>query len=316
MNEPPVKITAIVCTYNRAELVRECLQSLIDQTAAPEEYDILLVDNNSTDFTKNVAEDIGARFKNFQYLFEPAQGLSHARNAGWKNARADWVIYVDDDAKAAHNFIERAIWLIEAHGFEVFGGVYLPWYRHGRPRWFKDQYGSNKKKYTTLTPLKGEETLAGGVMAVKKEVLEAYGGYVTDLGMTGNKVAYGEEVELQHRMRKDGLQTIYDPELIIHHLVAPYKLNVSWFFLAAFAGGRDRVIAGKVNTSLMGLIGVGTVAVGMLIVHLVRFTPRLLSKNYYIENWMLDVFRKIAKRVGILYTALLNKYGEKFEPEE
>ncbi len=310
------KITAVVCTYNRAELLRECLQSLIDQSAQTKDYEILVVDNNSSDYTKNVAEEMSAQVDNFRYIFEPIQGLSQARNTGWQNAASDWVIYVDDDAKAAENFIERAIWLIEKHGFEVFGGVYLPWYRYGKPRWFKDQYGSNKKKYTALTPLKGEQTLAGGVMAVKKSILEKYGGYSTQLGMTGDKVAYGEEVELQHRMRHDGLQTIYDPELIIYHVVAPYKLNVGWFFRSAFAGGRDRVIAGKVNTSLIGLLGVGWVALGMLTVNLIRYTPRLLSSNYFIENWMLDVFRKIAKRVGILYTALLNKYGEDFEPQK
>lgn len=307
-----IKITAIICTYNRAGLVRECLQSLLDQTAGAGQYEILLVDNNSTDFTKIVAEEMKGRFDHFRYIFEPVQGLSQARNTGWKNASADWVIYVDDDAKAAPNFIERAIWLIEEHGFEVFGGVYLPWYKYGRPRWFRDEYGSNKKKYTTLTPLKGDQTLAGGVMAVKKSVLEKYGGYSTQLGMKGEKVAYGEEVELQFRMRRDGLDTIYDPDLIIYHLVAKYKMDVGWFFKSAFAGGRDRVIAKKVKTDNFSLFLVALVALGMMLVNLIRYTPMLaLTKNYYIENWMIDVFRKLSKRVGILYTALLLKYGEK-----
>ncbi len=311
MSKTTTKITAIVCTYNRADLLGECLKALLFQTASPEDYEVLVVDNNSTDFTKNVVEEFKEQFSNLRYLFEPVQGLSQARNTGWKNAQSDWVIYVDDDAKAQRNFIERAVWLIEEHGFEVFGGVYLPWYHYGRPRWYRDQYASNKKKYTDLTPLKGDHTLAGGVMAVKRSVLENYGGYSTELGMKGDTVAYGEEVELQFRMRRDGIQTIYDPELIIYHVVAPYKLNVAWFFKSAFAGGRDRVISKKVKTDSFTLFLVALVALGMMFVNLVRYTPRLLGKNYFIENWMLDVFRKVAKRVGILYTALLDKYGEK-----
>lgn len=310
------KITAIICTYNRAELSNLCLLSLIEQTAPKEEYEILVIDNNSSDHTSTLLQKTGADFPNFRYLFEPVQGLSQARNTGWKNASADWIVYVDDDAKAADNFIERAIWVIENNSFEIFGGVYLPWYKHGRPRWFKDQYGSNKKKYTTLTSLTGEETLAGGVLAARVDLLERFGGFSTKLGMTGNTVAYGEETELQFRMRASGVETIYDPELIIHHLVAKYKMNVGWFFKSAFAGGRDRVIAKKVNTSNFGLFLVGLVALGMMFIYLIRFTPRLLSKNYYIENWMIDVFRKIAKRIGIIYTALMMKYGENFVPKD
>lgn len=311
-----MKITAVICTYNRADLSNICLESLMDQSASSQSYEILVIDNNSKDHTASLLQETGKDFPNFRYVFEGEQGLSHARNRAWKEAKADWVIYVDDDAKAANNFIERALWIIEEKGYEVFGGVYLPWYKYGKPRWFKDQYGSNKKKYTDLTPLTGEETLAGGVMAVKTTVLEQFGGYSTKLGMTGTTVAYGEETELQHRMRAEGLQTIYDPELIIHHLVAKYKMNVGWFFKSAFAGGRDRVIAKKVNTSNLGLFMVGATALGMMLIYLLRYTPRLLKKDYYIENWMIDVFRKIAKRIGIIYTALMMKYGEDFKPKD
>jgi glycosyltransferase involved in cell wall biosynthesis len=305
------KITAVICTYNRAELVKECLLSLIRQSASKEDFEILLVDNNSTDATREVAEEIGKQCDNFRYIFEPINGSSQARNTGWQNTRTDWIIYLDDDAKAKENLIERALWLLENHSYEVIGGVYLPWYKYGRPRWYKDQYGSNKKKYTSLHRLTGNQTLASGVMIVKKSLHEQYGGFSTDLGMKGKVIGYGEEVELQYRFRSHGVQTIYDPELVIYHVVAPYKLNVGWFFKSAFAGGRDQVVSGKIKKNNFNLFLIAVVAVGMILVNLIRFTPRLLSKNYYIENWMLDVFRKVAKRVGMLYTALLDKYGEK-----
>ncbi len=312
----PTKITAIICTYNRAELSRECLLSLMDQTADSADYEILVIDNNSKDDTAATLQKEGVAFPNFRYIFEPIQGLSQARNTGWQNANSPYIIYVDDDAKAATDFVERALWVIEERGYDIFGGVYLPWYKHGRPRWYKDQYGSNKKPYTDLTALKGEETLAGGVLAAKTSILKKFGGFSTKLGMNGEKVAYGEETELQNRMRRSGIPLMYDPKLIIYHLVPKYKMNVFWFMKAAFAGGRDRVIAQKVKTSNFNLFLIGLTAMGMMIVHLLRYTPKLASKNYHIETWMIDVFRKIAKRIGIIYTALMMKYGDDFVPKE
>jgi glycosyltransferase involved in cell wall biosynthesis len=87
------KITAVLCTYNRAELLAEALDSLLAQSLAPETYEILVVDNGSTDATVDVVQAFGARHL-VRYLLEQRLGLSHARNTGAAAARTPYVAYL------------------------------------------------------------------------------------------------------------------------------------------------------------------------------------------------------------------------------
>jgi len=306
-----MKISIIICTYNRADILDHCLQSLCNQTAPNSAFEVLVINNNSTDHTSDIAKKYIAKQGNFKLIIEKEQGLSHARNRGYKETKADWIIYLDDDAKARPNLVERAIWVTENNDLDCFGGLYLPWYKFGQPIWFKDKYASNKMKYSKLSEIKNHQHISGGIMAFKSDILQKYNGFSTDLGMNGNKVAYGEETELQLRMRNDGIKIYYDPELIIDHLVPEYKLNLSWFFISAFALGRDQIEMGIEKDSYFNLLTTFIIGLGLTFLSLLYYTPKLLKKDYYIQNWMLDVFKKAAKRIGVLYTALISKSEQK-----
>ncbi len=302
------KLSILICTYNRADILAECLQSLTKQTAAPQDVEVLVINNNSTDDTQQVSEQFIGKVPNLRIVVETQQGLSYARNRGYAEARADWVLYLDDDALASENLVERAIWTIENYDYQMFGGVALPWYKYPKPAWYKDQYvATNELPYATVSKIHGNQYAIGCIMVIKKSLFEKYGGFDVRLGMTGKTIAYNEEIELQQRFRKHGIAIAHDPELIIYHLVAPYKLTVDWFFKSAFALGRDNVDAKNVNKHPLNLLLISLVAFGQMLVHLLIYTPRLLSKNYYVENWLIDVFKKVAKRVGTVYTALLRR---------
>lgn len=303
-----MKISVIICTYNRAALLEECLQSLVEQTLALPEFEVVVVDNHSTDQTAAIAQQFEAIFPHFRYVFEATQGLSHARNRGFREAAAAWVLFLDDDAKAAKNMLERAVQTIENQPFQLFGGVALPWYKYPKPYWFKDKYGTiNQLNYHRVSKLKSNEYAIGGIMVIYKPLLEKYGGFDTQLGMSGAKIAYNEEVELQLRLRRDGIAIGHDPALLMYHLVAPYKMKVDWFFNAAFAQGRDNLSSKNISTHPLNLLLIAAVAFGMMLIHLIIYTPRLLQRHYYVQNWLIDVFRKVAKRVGTVYTGLLYK---------
>ena len=302
------KLSILICTYNRADILAECLQSLTKQTAPPQDFEVLVINNNSTDHTQQTAESFIGKVPNLCVIVETQQGLSYARNRGYAEARADWVLYLDDDALASENLAERAIWTIENYDYQMFGGVALPWYKYPKPDWYKDQYvATNELPYDTVSKIHGNQYAIGCIMVIKKSLFEQYGGFDVRLGMTGKTIAYNEEIELQQRFRKHGIAIAHDPELIIHHLVAPYKLTVDWFFKSAFALGRDNVDAKNVRKHPLNLLLISLVAFGQMLVHLLIYTPRLLSKNYHVENWLIDVFKKVAKRVGTVYTALLRR---------
>ncbi len=76
-------------------------------------------------------------------MTEFAQGLSHARNRGYREAQAAWVAYMDDDAKAYPDFVERILYITDQYPFDAVGGMFLPWYKYGKPKWFRDTYASN-----------------------------------------------------------------------------------------------------------------------------------------------------------------------------
>lgn len=302
-------VTIAICTYNRAGLLKYCLESLTQQTVAANDFELIVVDNNCTDHTEELCRSYSQHFANYKYIKEEQQGLSYARNRAAREASADWVLYLDDDAKAQQDMVEVALrTLSEEPDVSFFGGVYLPWYHFGRPVWFKDHYASNKMKYTANKVLYYPEFVSGGIMAIHKRIFEQVGYFRTDIGMTGSKIAYGEEDDLQTRARNQGFKILYVPELVIYHVVAKYKLDLDWFFKSAFALGRDNLIVRNYSQSTGYLLLTAFTAVGQVLVSLLVNTPKLyLSRNYYRENWLLDVFKKPAKRVGLIYTALKRK---------
>ena len=81
-----MKISAIVCTYNRSELLGDALRTLCHQSLDASEYEVVIVDNNSTDNTPEIVEEFCRRFPNVRSCFEPQLGLSQARNRGWQAA--------------------------------------------------------------------------------------------------------------------------------------------------------------------------------------------------------------------------------------
>ena len=81
------EISVVVCTYNREKMLPECLDSLANQRANKNLYEVIVVDNNSKDNTSKVANEFVTKYSNFKILFEQNQGLSHARNLGLKEAK-------------------------------------------------------------------------------------------------------------------------------------------------------------------------------------------------------------------------------------
>ena len=300
-------ISIIICTYNRSQLLEHCLNSLLAQDAAEDLYEVIIVDNNSSDDTKEITQQYLNKSKGNRYVLEEKQGLSHARNRGYKEAKTNWICYLDDDATAKENYISRIIWFTNNKPYSFFGGVYLPWYLYGRPIWFKDKYASNKKKYKNITVLPSNEFVSGGVMVIKKELLDQSNGFSPELGMTGNKIAYGEETSLQIFFRNKGYEIAYDPELVIHHVVAKQKLRTGFFIESSYAKGRDMIKMEGSKSSKINLILTSIVLLGFTFLRLIYYTPKLLSKDYYSQNWFIDVFSKSAKRIGFIYHGIINK---------
>lgn len=231
--------SVVICTYNRAGELAEALESLCRQSLFRDEFEVIVVDNNSTDSTPETVRRFASQ-GSVRYCVEPAQGLSHARNRGLEEAHGTYVGYLDDDARAPRHWLAIAREIVEQHGPTAFGGPYVPYYSHPKPRWFKDAYGS-RGHGESPRELGRLECLSGGNMFARRDALHECQGYDPAFGMRGSEVAYGEEDDLQRRLRSchDFHGIRYDPRLCIEHLVRPQKMTVGWRFTQSPVSGRD-----------------------------------------------------------------------------
>jgi glycosyltransferase involved in cell wall biosynthesis len=292
-----LKVSVVVCTYNRAELLRQALDSLVEQSADPELYEILVVDNNSNDGTTDFLQEFSRRHANCRFLIERQLGIAHARNRGFREAAAEWIVYFDSDEIAPPQFLERIFFVLERHAFDCFGGVYVPVYPEGKPRWFQDAYASNGRLLDSVGVLESGE-ISAGVGAFKKSVLEQFGGFPTRIGMRGRKIGYGEETLLQRRMRQRGFVIGFDPELYIQHIMLHNRLTVRWLLRSAYYHGfyywetyEDRATGAKLTKLLLES--------GYLLLREFCCTlPRLLRSGYYAENFIFEAFRLPSLRLG------------------
>ena len=232
-------ISVVLCTFNRADLLAVSLQALAEQILENSEYEVVVVDNNSTDNTQKVVEEMCNRLTGLRYCFEPIQGLSHARNRGWQEAKGEYVAYIDDDCRVPGQWLTVAKKIIEQISPDVFGGPYFAFYNSPKPVWFKDSYGSRDRGKEPRV-LGTDEYLDGTNIFFRRSLLKEMGGFNPDLGMSGKTISYGEETALLRRIRgKMPHQIIYyDPQLYVYHLVMAEKMSLAWNVRQRFAGGR------------------------------------------------------------------------------
>ena len=225
-------LSVVICTFNRSDDLARAMDSVLAQDGVGEiACELIVVDNRSTDDTEQVCR---SRMQSapvpVRYAREEKQGLSHARNRGWREAHGEYVVYPDDDAQADAGWLRCAMNIIENEKPLAFGGPFFPFYLDGRPVWFRDEWGTrtlgDQPRWLTR-----EEDLSGGNMTIRRDVLERVGGFDPRRGMRGCHVAYGEETLLQRQIY-EGLPSqrciYYHPDFSIRHRVRPAKFTLRW----------------------------------------------------------------------------------------
>ncbi len=234
-------ISAIVCTHNRADYLQGCIDSLIDQSLEAECFEIIVVDNGSTDGTEQICERY-ADIANFRYILEPVLGLSQARNRGLQEARGKCIGYIDDDAEADRDWLRRALesFALDPAPDWVGGSVTLVWEAE-RPSWLTEYYfgalgwvnwGPEPR---FLDPK--SEWLVGCNSLFSRQTLEKLGGFDTRLGRKKNLLLSGEEVQLHHKIQAMNGAFYYHPEIHVRHLVAKERATPAYFYRRYYWGG-------------------------------------------------------------------------------
>ncbi len=303
MGKPIISI--VICTHRRFSLLDGAVKSLVEQNVTPDCYEVLVVDNDHKpnlkvqDIVKKVELEI-----TIKYIHESKLGLSHARNTGGKISGTDYIGYMDDDAKAPVNYIENIVKFIQQQHPDIFGGPHFPFYLDSKPEWFRDSYGAGTKGPTARL-LTTNEYLAGMNIIFHRSILEQAGWFDPELGMTGNKVWYGEETMVIIRARevKKDLKVYYAPDIFVQHLVPAQKMSVLNQFKVRFQTGRSQVYFWiSVERLTSARIKAPVNLIRILFVILLKTVPQLLTRDRsqypFMQNYLFEEVSKSFSALG------------------
>jgi GT2 family glycosyltransferase len=229
----PCDVSVVVSTYNRADRLPLALDALLAQTGTA--YEIIVVDNNSTDDTRTVVSAIAARSNGrVRYVFEPRQGLSYGRNTGIELARAPIVALTDDDVRVGPDWIaqlERAFH--EHQDADYVGGRILPNWIEPPPRWLTTAHWSPLalQDYGNDPMWTGRERavcLVGASLAFRRRVFDVVGLFTPALGRIKDGIGSTEDHDMQLRVWRAGMRGLYVPAVVSIADVTPDRMQKSY----------------------------------------------------------------------------------------
>lgn len=241
-----MKITVILCTFNRCHRLAIALES-VAASVLPEgqDWEVLVVDNNSKDQTRQVVERFCARYPGrFRYLFEARPGKSYALNAGIGAAEGAVLAFMDDDVTVDPSWLHYLASPLEQQ-FAGTGGRVMPQWISDPPDWI------SREGWAISGPLVSfergdqgmvlEESPVGTNMAFKKRVFDQYGLFRVDLGPSPNNEIRNEDSEFARRLFANKEQLYYEPRAIVYHPIAEDRLTRKYFLTWWFDKGRSQI---------------------------------------------------------------------------
>jgi glycosyltransferase involved in cell wall biosynthesis len=243
-----MQLSVVIGTYNRAHLLAGTLGALAAQQApASLEWEIVVVDNNSTDSTAQaVAAFSPTTGTPVRYAFERRQGISNARNRGIREAQGSILAFTDDDVLPAPDWVSGVAAAMERWDAHGVGGRILPRWESERPRWLIE----NRRPLRLLAlmehaesawlalPLKPHPQVWGANMAFRRELFDRVGEFDPRRGVMGERLLRGEESDLIERALDLGLKIAYDPTLTVFHRIGPDRMRKAYFRRLEFESAR------------------------------------------------------------------------------
>ncbi len=220
----PLDVSVVLSTYNRAQVLPRALESLLDQNHDNARYEVIVVDNNSTDDTHHHIESFATKALNLRHVFEPKQGLSHARNAGILAAGAPLVAFTDDDVRVSRDWVSTIARLFAEHPEAgCVGGKVLPTLSGPWPGWL------TREHWSPLALLDYGDTafhvdatrrlcLIGANSAYRREVFD-------QIGMFTPRFVRMQDHELLLRFWRAGGRGFYWPGLTVVADIAPERMR-------------------------------------------------------------------------------------------
>jgi GT2 family glycosyltransferase len=239
----PLRASVIVCTHNGGELVEPTLESLVRQDFPGEAFEIVVVDNASTDATPGVVRGIAGRHPGrIRVVREPVLGHSSARNRGVLEARGEVIAFTDDDARPSPRWLRVLVDACEQPQVGCAGGPVRAVPGGSFPAWVTPPflpYLALFDKGMEDVELSYNEYPRGVNMAYPRRSFREVGLFSTAFGLKGRSLLYYDEIELCYRLERLGRRILYVPDAEVHHVIHAGRLTVAWFRRRFYAQGKS-----------------------------------------------------------------------------
>jgi glucosyl-dolichyl phosphate glucuronosyltransferase len=281
-----MKLDVVVPTYNRSQLLRRTIASLL-KASVPAGLDvtILVVDNNSKDDTEAVVREVSAQSERpVVYVKETKQSSSHTRNAGISAGTGDIIGFIDDDEEIDGLWYEVVAREFGDSSVDFIGGPYLPNWAAPAPDWLPPGYnaaiGVVLPKPRASFGLEFSGNLMGGNAVIRRKVFDQIGTYSTRLGRSGKGLLSEEDAEFLRRLRAAEVHGMYVPELLIYHHIPAERLTRKyhrrWCYWRAVSQG---VLDRDLKESVASTLGIPRHRIGRAARGLLSLPRHLLSSK-------------------------------------
>jgi glycosyltransferase involved in cell wall biosynthesis len=254
------RITCVICTYRRPDVVGGAIQSVITQTLPPDAYEIIVVDNDSRDATTAIVQRfLDAGVPNLRYFVEPQRGLSHSRNCGLFHARSDIIAFLDDDAEADPGWL-AALCDVYDQDPDIWaaGGAVDPIWGGAPPAWLSSKLWRSLSLLDwgdVVRKLQWPERIIGTNCSFRRVVFTDIGLFDVNLGRRGTALLSSEDTEIQQRIHRLGKYVYYSPQARVAHHVPKERLTLSYFCKRFYGQGRTLALLAAQQDSRRVMLG-------------------------------------------------------------
>jgi glycosyltransferase involved in cell wall biosynthesis len=229
-----MRFTVAICTWNRAPLLSGVLERLTRLQNPPGAWEVLVVNNGSTDDTERVLDAFAERLP-LRRAFEPRPGLSHARNTAVGHARGDYVVWTDDDALVDAGWLAAYERAVESHPeAAVFGGPVRPLFEGTPPRWLSSAWEEIGMAYAARDlggepfELSGHGDLPYGTNFVIRSREQRQFAYDPALGRRREGGALGEETAVIRAILAAGGKGRWVPDASVEHWIPKERQTIRY----------------------------------------------------------------------------------------
>jgi glycosyltransferase involved in cell wall biosynthesis len=234
----PSGVSIVICCHNSAGRLPETLRHLAaQQVSIATDWEVVVVDNASTDDTAGVAQNLWTRPDvPLRVVAEPQPGLSHARICGVRAAKYGIISFVDDDNRVCADWLQNVVEIFsQDSNIGIAGGPSEAAFENAPPPWFesiKGNYAVGAQHSATGDVTEAPGTLLWGAgLNIRKAAIEALfdNGFQFFLsGRSGNKPLAGEDSEICFALRAGGWKFWYDERLLLKHSIPASRLTWSY----------------------------------------------------------------------------------------